>query len=125
MWPEVTYELMIYKCGDFHLWIGNEQSYIISVFLTGKYMGQRNSDGALQFYKDGALSTHSSRLNGLKKGYEIRAGVSLVLERARFTLRRLSWLSVPPQPPEKKFEWAVVSFIPERSEGSQRLALQG
>lgn len=26
---------------------------------------------------------------------------------------------------KKKFKWTVVSFIPERSEGSQRLTLQG
>lgn len=50
------------------------------------HLPQRNSDGALQFYKDGALSTHSSCLNGLEKGYEIRAGVSLVLEREQDSL---------------------------------------
>ena len=75
------------------------QSYIVSVFLTGKIQGSsydrqlhhicltwRNSDGALQFYRDGALSTHLSCLNGLKKGYEIRAGFSLVLEREQDSL---------------------------------------
>ncbi|CAH3150269.1 unnamed protein product [Pocillopora meandrina] len=47
MWPEVTDELMIYKCGDFHLWIWNEQSYIVSMFLTGKYKSQVMMDNCI------------------------------------------------------------------------------
>ena len=36
----------------------------------------RNSDGVWQFYKDGSLHIHS---RGLRRGYTIRAGGSLVL----------------------------------------------
>lgn len=43
----------------------------------------RNSNGAVQFYKDGTLLTYNS---GLKKGYTIREGGSLVLEREQDSL---------------------------------------
>lgn len=76
-------ELMIFKYGDFHIWIGGDERRIHGSANDGKWhhicFTWRNSDGAVQYYKDGVFRTHTSGLNGLKKYYTIRGGGSLVL----------------------------------------------
>lgn len=74
-------ELLIYNYGDFRLAIGDKTRRVHGSANDGRWhhicFTWRSHDGAVRFYKDGRLRTHD--LNGLKKGYTIKGGGSLVL----------------------------------------------
>ncbi|XP_068679517.1 neuronal pentraxin-2-like [Montipora foliosa] len=73
-------ELLLYNYGSFDLCIGGQcRSTGVSAndgFWHHICMTWRNSDGRLQFYKDGSL--HYQRIH-LRRGYTIKSGGSLVL----------------------------------------------
>lgn len=74
-------ELVVHNFyNDFDLWIANSRRSVHESANDDRWhhicTSWRKSDGAWQFYKDGALHRHSS---GLATGHTIRAGGSLVL----------------------------------------------
>lgn len=79
--PGRANELLIYNYyKSFHIWIGGVSRKLHESVNDGRWhhicVSWRNSYGAWQFYKDGALHRHS---RGLARGHTIRAGGSLVL----------------------------------------------
>ncbi|XP_078379429.1 neuronal pentraxin-1-like [Oculina patagonica] len=78
--PGQQNELLIYDHTYFRLNIGNHWRSVHESANDGRWhhicVTWRNSDGVWQFYKDGALHMHT---RGLRKGYTISGGGSLVL----------------------------------------------
>ncbi|XP_068679510.1 neuronal pentraxin-2-like [Montipora foliosa] len=80
-------ELLLYNYGSFELCIGGQCRSTGVSANDGLWhhicVTWRNSDGRLQFYKDGTLHYHTINLN---TGYTIKSGGSLVLGQEQDTL---------------------------------------
>ena len=78
--PGQANELLLYNHNAFVLCIGGDSRYVDESANDGRWhhicVTWRNSDGVWQFYKDGELHSHT---RGLRKGYTIQGGASLVL----------------------------------------------